>query len=66
VVKFFRSEDVSDLAQCMISLIKDQESRDRFAASALSFVNDYSWNRKQWEYFEIVDRLVERNPLTGK
>ena len=66
VLKFFKPEDVNDLAQCMISLIKDKESRDRLACNALSFVVDYSWEKRRYGYYDLVDGLIKNNPFSGK
>jgi len=66
VLKFFKPDDANDLAQCMISLIKDKESRDRLACNALSFVADYSWEKKRCEYYDLVDKLIGNNPSPSR
>jgi len=66
VLKFFKPDDANDLAQCMISLIKDKESRDRLACNALSFVADCSWEKKRCEYYALVDKLIGKNPSPSR
>jgi glycosyltransferase involved in cell wall biosynthesis len=64
VVKFFTPEDEVDLAQCMLTLINDKELRTRIADNALKFVEDFSWDKKKYEYLDLVDSLLEnRNPM---
>jgi glycosyltransferase involved in cell wall biosynthesis/peptidoglycan/xylan/chitin deacetylase (PgdA/CDA1 family) len=65
VVKFFKPGDVDDLAQCMVTLIKDKEVRDRLCENAQKFVTDYSWEKRCREYYDIVDKLV-KNTAPGK
>ena len=61
VLKFFKPDNVNDLAKCMLSLRNDKILRDRLASTALNFVMDYSWEKKRCEYFDLVDGLVENN-----
>lgn len=58
VVKFFTPDDDIDLGDAMLAMIKDKAERERLVASASTFVEDFSWDKKQQEYFDIVDRLV--------
>jgi glycosyltransferase involved in cell wall biosynthesis/peptidoglycan/xylan/chitin deacetylase (PgdA/CDA1 family) len=60
VVKFFQPEDANDLAQSMISMIKGKEIRERFASTALNFVQEFSWERRKQEYFDLVDTLIKK------
>jgi len=66
VLQFFKSDDVNDLAQCMISLIKDKELGDRIACNALNFVTDYSWEKKRCEYYDLIDSLVKNKSSNGR
>jgi len=66
VVKFFKPDDVTDLAYCMISLIRDKNMRDRLAHNALTFVADFLWKKKRAEYFSLVDGLISANKSTEK
>jgi glycosyltransferase involved in cell wall biosynthesis/peptidoglycan/xylan/chitin deacetylase (PgdA/CDA1 family) len=61
VVKFFKPDDINDLAQCMISMIKDKDMRDRLAHNALTFVEDIKWDKKRAEYFGLIDGLISGN-----
>jgi len=57
VVKFFNPEDVNDLAQAMLTMLKDKKQRDTIRDNALCFVEDYKWSKKKNEYFSLVDSL---------
>lgn len=57
VVKFFIPDDVNDLAQSMLTMLKNKEQRDTLRDNALCFVEDYRWSKKKNEYFDLVDSL---------
>jgi glycosyltransferase involved in cell wall biosynthesis len=57
VVKFFIPDDVNDLAQSMLTMLKHKEQRDTLRDNALCFVEDYRWSKKKNEYFDLVDSL---------
>jgi glycosyltransferase involved in cell wall biosynthesis/peptidoglycan/xylan/chitin deacetylase (PgdA/CDA1 family) len=57
VVKFFIPDDVNDLAQSMLTMMKNKEQRDTLRDNALCFVNNYRWSKKKNEYFDLVDSL---------
>jgi len=60
-VKFFESEDVEDLAQCMLKLAFDPLLRSWFARNGLEYTQQNSWDVKQHDYFRLVDSMVEEN-----
>ena len=57
-VKFFESENVDDLAKCMLLLIRDQQLRERLVANALEYVKENNWMVKKHVYLELVDSLT--------
>jgi glycosyltransferase involved in cell wall biosynthesis/peptidoglycan/xylan/chitin deacetylase (PgdA/CDA1 family) len=57
VVKFFIPDDVNDLAQSMLTLLKNKNQRDTLRDNAFCFVEDYRWSKKKNEYFDLVDSL---------
>lgn len=59
IVKFFRSNNERDLADSLLSLVRDKELRERLARNALEFVRGNDWDSNKWKYFEIVDRLCQ-------
>ncbi len=63
-VRFFESENVDDLAKCMLLLIRDRPLRERLAAAALEYVKENNWAVKKYEYLELVDSLTGRG--TGR
>lgn len=61
VVKFFKPEDMRDLADKMFMLIRNRDLRENLAESASKFIKEYTWDKKEKEYLNLVDSLVERN-----
>ena len=59
-VTFFQSENVDDLAKCMLTLMRDQELRKRLVANAQEYVKENNWDVRKHEYLELVDSLVSR------
>lgn len=60
-VKFFESENVDDLAQCMLLLAQDQPLRAQLAKNGLEYAQQNSWDVKQQDYLGLVDSMVRRN-----
>jgi len=58
VVHFFEPSDEKDLARAMLFLARNKEGRDTLSRNALKFVEQYSWDRKKQDYFDLVDNLV--------
>lgn len=63
MVRFFRGEDVEDLAHCMLDLIQHPEKRATLAERASEFVARNDWDTKKQQYFDLVDKLVETSKL---
>lgn len=63
VLKFFKPDDIDDLAQCMLLLRKDKALRDRLVENAFMFVDNYCWKKKKCEYFELVDALTKNREI---
>jgi glycosyltransferase involved in cell wall biosynthesis len=57
-VTFFESENVDDLARCMLLLIRDQQLRERLVANASEYVKENNWMVKKHVYLELVDSLT--------
>ena len=57
---FFASEDVDDLARCMLLLISDPQRRQRLVANALEHARENDWMLKKQLYLELVDSLTRR------
>lgn len=60
-VKFFESENVDDLAQCILQLAQDQPLRSQLAKNGLEYAQQNSWDVKQQDYLHLVDSMVWRN-----
>jgi len=63
-VKFFESENVDDLARCMLQLVQDQPLRSEFAKNGLEYAQQNSWDVKQQDYFRVVDSMVPNSGST--
>lgn len=61
VVKFFKPDDVDDLAHCMLEMINNKELRETLRDNATRFVEDYRWSKKKNEYYHLVDSLITNN-----
>lgn len=57
MVKFFKSEDECDLADCILLLRKDEKLRQLLVKNALRYIEQNSWNIKKHAYLNIVDSL---------
>jgi glycosyltransferase involved in cell wall biosynthesis len=62
-VKFFESENVDDLAQCMLQLAQDRPLRLQLAKNGLEYAQQNSWDVKQQDYVRLVDSMVRKNIL---
>ncbi|HRZ20785.1 MAG TPA: glycosyltransferase, partial [Bacteroidales bacterium] len=60
VVMFFNPGDENDLAGCMLRLARDEGLRNRLRENALSYVKSYSWEKRKFEYLDLVDSLVRK------
>src|SRR5271157_3064107 len=60
-VKFFESENVDDLAQCILQLGQDQPLRSELAKNGLEYAQQNSWDVKQQDYLHLVDSMAWRN-----
>jgi glycosyltransferase involved in cell wall biosynthesis len=58
VVRFFESGNVEDLADAILTMIRNQGLRDALVENAFRYVEKNSWNNKQAEYFGLVDSLT--------
>jgi glycosyltransferase involved in cell wall biosynthesis len=59
VVRFFEPGDVESLASSMLEMIENSSLRETLAANALKFVENFSWEKRKWEYLDLVDRLTK-------
>src|SRR4030043_959009 len=58
VVKFFVPEDVNDLADSMLTMIKNEDLRKNLGKNALKFVEDFCWETRKLEYLGLAERLT--------
>lgn len=58
IVRYFEPENAEDLAMAIMELIRSQELRERLSSSAMAFVADYTWDKREKDYLSLVDKLV--------
>jgi glycosyltransferase involved in cell wall biosynthesis len=58
VVKFFRSDDEGDLANCMLALINNSELRRKMLSNIPGFVQNYAWDKRKEEYLGLIDKMI--------
>ena len=59
VVKFFEPESIEDLADAMLTMIRDKSLRERLAKNGLEFVKKNTWGEKKEEYLKLVNSLCQ-------
>jgi glycosyltransferase involved in cell wall biosynthesis len=64
VVKFFEPENVQDLADAMLTMVRDKSLRDRLSKNGLEFAKRNAWGYKKEEYLKLVDELC-KNKVQG-
>jgi glycosyltransferase involved in cell wall biosynthesis len=56
-VRFFESENESDLADSILLLYRDPQLRKKLASNASQYIGQNNWQEKRRDYFHLVDRL---------
>jgi len=64
IVRFFESGNPVALADAIIEVLQNDELRRRMIVSALEYAGQNSWQRRQGDYLELVDALIEKRPVT--
>jgi glycosyltransferase involved in cell wall biosynthesis len=59
VAKFFVAGDRASLAEAMLTMIRDADLRQRLAQNASAFVQNFSWEKNQALYLDVVRGLLE-------
>ena len=60
VARFFESGNVEDLANAMLTVIRNTHLRDIMVKNALQYVERNSWAVKERDYLDLVDSLTLR------
>lgn len=61
-VVFFESGNVAELAESMIRVAKDPALRRRLVEAGLCYVQSNNWERKKYDYLDLVDQIVDKSP----
>jgi glycosyltransferase involved in cell wall biosynthesis len=64
VVRFFESGNPDALAEAIVEVLQNGELRRRMVANALEYASQNNWQRRQADYLELVDALIENRPVT--
>jgi glycosyltransferase involved in cell wall biosynthesis len=59
VVRFFESGNVDALAEAILDVLQNEESRRRMVAEASKYAVENSWEVRKADYLELVDALIE-------
>jgi len=59
VAKFFEADDELSLADAMQAMIQEPRLRETLAQNASKFVQDFSWEKNQVVYLDLVRTLVD-------
>ncbi len=63
MVKFFESENDTDLADSILLLWHNRQLCEQLVANALRYVERNNWSEKKRDYLELIDSLVSPAPL---
>lgn len=58
MVRFFESENDSDLAEAIFQFWREPQLRSALARNGLSYVQKNNWETKKREYLDMVDGLL--------
>jgi glycosyltransferase involved in cell wall biosynthesis len=61
-VKFFESENESDLAKSILELKRDGKLRSRLVENAAQYAQQNNWEVKKKQYLSLVDSLTSTKP----
>jgi glycosyltransferase involved in cell wall biosynthesis len=61
-VQFFESGNVEDLAAKIMELMTNSANRSALRARGMKFIEKNNWGIKKYEYFDLVDRLIQGQP----
>ncbi len=60
LVRFFESENESDLAESILALYRNAPLREALTASAARYIQQNNWGTKKGTYLCLVDRLTSQ------
>ena len=64
IVRFFRADNETSLAENLLELILNSSDRERLARNADQFIKGYLWDENEALYLNIVDSLLGSAPKT--
>jgi glycosyltransferase involved in cell wall biosynthesis len=61
LVKFFEPDNVENLADALLTMVRDKSLRYRLSKNGLEFVKKNTWDGKKHIYLDLVDVLVDKD-----
>ncbi len=58
LVHFFEPENYRELADALVLLASDENRRRALANNALKFIDGLCWDKKKYDYYSLVDKLL--------
>jgi glycosyltransferase involved in cell wall biosynthesis len=65
IVRFFESGNSDALAEAVIDVLENNELRRSLITNALKYADLNCWSRREGDYTELVDSLIENRPVTS-
>ena len=59
IVRFFESGNPDALAKAIVEVLQNDELRRCLITNALEYADKNSWQRRQGNYLELIDSLIE-------
>jgi glycosyltransferase involved in cell wall biosynthesis len=63
LVRFFESGDPVALTEAIVDVLENDELRRRLISNALKYANLNCWSRREGDYVNLVDSLIEKRPV---
>lgn len=60
MVKFFKPDDVDELADCIIELYNNPGQRQKLSEGIRRFNEHYNWEKQSAAYLQVVDQLASK------
>jgi len=65
-VRFFESENESDLAACIVEMQRNPAARERLSRNGTWYAKNHCWENKKEIYLQLIDSLIVPNGSRNK
>ncbi|MGH8023447.1 MAG: glycosyltransferase, partial [Limisphaerales bacterium] len=66
IVRFFESGNSDALARAVVEVLENEELRRSLTTNAIKYADLNCWSRRQGDYLELVDSLIENRAVISK